>query len=233
MRSFPSLRHDRALGRSSFSPLSLLPASSIALVALVGVLGTTAACSDSTTTPAVSGSDAGGGGSTSDGGSATEEDAAPPAPFALTSTAFEEGDKLPSEHTCDGANDSPPLAWTAGPEGTKSYALVFTDKTNGLVHSVIYDIPATATALPAKLDNVHASKKVDGAKQTTGYDGKTFGYLGPCPSGEHTYEFALYAISVDKLEDLDESSERDAAVTAIKAADLAVTKLTVKYERTK
>src|SRR4051794_7509451 len=57
----------------------------------------------------------------------------PSGPMTLTSGAFEDGAKLPSLHTCDGdgskKNVSPPLSWTPGPEGTKSYAIVFIDNT--------------------------------------------------------------------------------------------------------
>ena len=39
-------------------------------------------------------------------------------PFALTSTAFAEGEPIPRKYTCDGEDISPPLQWRDVPEGT-------------------------------------------------------------------------------------------------------------------
>src|SRR5881409_3464237 len=35
--------------------------------------------------------------------------------FSLTSAAFKDGAAIPVKHTCDGADVSPPLAWTGAP----------------------------------------------------------------------------------------------------------------------
>ena len=45
----------------------------------------------------------------------------------LTSAAFEEGASIPSQHTCDGADISPPLKWTGVPQQAKSLALICDD----------------------------------------------------------------------------------------------------------
>ena len=48
----------------------------------------------------------------------------------LTSPAFADGATLPerfSSAACGGQSVSPPLAWSAGPAGTTSYALVMYD----------------------------------------------------------------------------------------------------------
>src|SRR5689334_1478937 len=60
-----------------------------------------------------------------------------PAPFLLTSTAITEGGVIPDAHSCQGANISPPLAWTGGPTAP-GYALIFTDITSaeGFLHSI-------------------------------------------------------------------------------------------------
>lgn len=44
--------------------------------------------------------------------------------FTLTSPVMAEGGTLPVEFTCDGAAETPPLAWTGAPEGTAGYAIV-------------------------------------------------------------------------------------------------------------
>lgn len=45
----------------------------------------------------------------------------------LTSSAFEEGDTIPTEHTCDGRDLSPALRWSDAPEETGAFALVVDD----------------------------------------------------------------------------------------------------------
>src|SRR4030095_8208544 len=72
--------------------------------------------------------------------------------FELTSPAFTSGSDVPRQHTCDGDDRSPPLAWTAVPSGTKALALVCEDPDapRGIwVHWVLWSIPASATGLPA------------------------------------------------------------------------------------
>jgi Raf kinase inhibitor-like YbhB/YbcL family protein len=152
---------------------------------------------------------------------------AEPVDFALTSTAFNQTDLLADKYTCAGANVSPPLAWTEGPAGTLSYAIVFTDLDNGpFVHSVIWDIPAAVHALPEHVENVAMPSVPAGAKQAHAYDGSTFGYLGPCPGGNtHHYEFELYAIDVATMPNLPTSTGRNAVVTALGGHKLASVKL--------
>jgi Raf kinase inhibitor-like YbhB/YbcL family protein len=178
-------------------------------------------------------------GQSTDGGSGggEEADAAgePSGPMTLTSSAFEDGSKLPALYTCDGEGTrkevSPPLSWTPGPEGTLSYAVVFTDKTNGLVHSAIYDIPAATTSLPEGIAGKFEPSEPAGAKQSLNYK-KQSGYAGPCPpDGEHEYVFALYALSVETLAGLTKSSTASDVEKAVLKEDLAVSKLSAKYTR--
>lgn len=147
----------------------------------------------------------------------------PVAAFALTSAAITEGGVIPRVHSCRGANTSPPLAWTGGP-AAPGYALVFTDITtpaNPFLHSIIWDIPGTATELPADIQKVYLPPTPAGAKQPLGYDGQTRGYLGPCPGSMHRYEFALVAVDVNPLPGLGMGSTRFAVRDAIAAHAVA------------
>ncbi len=47
--------------------------------------------------------------------------------FDLTSPAFNQGEAIPRQYTCDGEDVSPPLQWTYTPEGTRSMALISDD----------------------------------------------------------------------------------------------------------
>lgn len=187
-----------------------------------------AACSTTTTKtePSASAADAGAPGD-ADAGSEGEE----PAPFALTSSAFAEGDALPSEFTCDGDDVSPPLSWTPGPEGTKSYAIAFADDSNGLTHAAIYDIPADVTSLPKDVEKAYEPKTPSGAKQPKSFRPTVYGWAGPCPTGKHTYVFTLYALGVETLPDTTDATSRTQVEALVAKNDLASTKLTVTYER--
>lgn len=185
------------------------------------------ACSSTTTT---TGSQAAAdSGATGEAGSEdTDAGSEPAGPMTLTSTAFEDGDVLPALHTCDGEGSkkevSPPLSWTPGPEGTLSYAIVFKDDTNGLVHGAIYDIPADVSSL-------EEGKWPGGAKQSLSYKGQP-GYAGPCPpDGEHEYVFTLYAVKVESLTGLTKDSKGADVEKAILKQDLTSSKLTAKYTK--
>ena len=197
------------------------------LVCTLGLLG---ACGDDGGSPGTV--DASTDGPTTDSGIDAAIDAPPSTSFRLTSPTITEGAAIPLTHVCanhGGMNLSPQLAWTNPPANTMSFAVVFTDifsPTQPFVHSVIYDIPATLTGLPADVDKVYAPPDVAGAHQTIGYNNTTRGYLGPCPNAMHTYEFALYALPTATLPNSNMATTRAAAVTAIMANDLAVTKLT-------
>src|SRR5262245_17826019 len=45
----------------------------------------------------------------------------------LQSPAFQEGETIPKQYTGDGKDTSPPLRWSAPPEGAKSFALICDD----------------------------------------------------------------------------------------------------------
>src|SRR5207248_10295711 len=47
--------------------------------------------------------------------------------FSLESDAFENAQAIPSRHSCEGEDVSPPLRWTNVPEGARSLALVVDD----------------------------------------------------------------------------------------------------------
>jgi hypothetical protein len=114
----------------------------------------------------------------------------------VTSAAFSEGGMIPSQYTCDGADKSPPISWTKGPEGTKSYALISDDPDAPVgtwVHWVIYNIPASVTSLA---ENIPKKARLDDGSLQGINDFKKYGYGGPCPpGGTHRYYFKVYALN--------------------------------------
>jgi len=188
--------------------------------------GAASTSSSSVTSSAASsgtgGAGTGGHGGAGTGGAGTGGQVA----FALTSTGFTEGAAIPAKYACAGANVSPDLAWTPGPPpATKSYAVVFTDKSNNLIHWVIWDIPFASTALPEHVANAATPPTPAGAKQVKSYDNQTFGYLGPCPPSQHTYEFAVHALDVDTLPNVTTASARKDVAAEIAGHEVGVATL--------
>lgn len=119
----------------------------------------------------------------------------------LTSTAFAHLAAIPKQYTCQGADISPPLAWTNLPAGTKSLALIVDDPDAPdpaapkmtWVHWVLYNIPPSASGLP---EAVKPSALPAGTREGIN-DWKRTGYGGPCPPiGRHRYVHKLYALDV-------------------------------------
>ena len=149
--------------------------------------------------------------------------------FSLTSPVLAEGMRFANEYTCVGGIDvSPELAWTPGPAGTLSYAIVLTDVTfNNFVHWVIWDIPANTIplSLPRAVPRSANLSSPVGAKQCTSYTSPpTFGYRGPCTpvnDGVHNYRFTVYALDVATLPGVTTNTARTAVRTQVLAHDLA------------
>jgi Raf kinase inhibitor-like YbhB/YbcL family protein len=109
-----------------------------------------------------------------------------PNSITVTSTAFTEGGSIPSRHTCDADDVSPPLAWSNVPEGTAAFALVVDDPdARGWIHWIVADIPAETTML--------AEGTASGTEGRN--DFRRAGWGGPCPpSGSHRYAFEVFAL---------------------------------------
>lgn len=170
------------------------------------------------------GSTGGAAGSSGSGGSAGA------AAFELSSSAYNEGDTIPDKYECQnggGENVSPPLAWTAGPVGTQSYAIIMRDLdfNNGFLHWVMWDIPAATLSLPEDVEQVYQPSVPAGAKQAP-FNGSQIGYYGPCsPSSVNTYEITVYALPDASLPGLTQASSKTEAATAIVDAALGSAKL--------
>ena len=149
----------------------------------------------------------------------------------LTTTAFTEGNPIPTEFTCDGSDVSPELKWTAVPAGTKSLALVCDDPdapSGTFVHWVIYGIPPDENQLSKAVPSTPTLG--NGARQGKNGFGTT-GYRGPCPprGGPHRYFFRLYAL--DAAIDAQAGASRAQIDGAMKGHIIAQGQLMGKYQR--
>jgi Raf kinase inhibitor-like YbhB/YbcL family protein len=147
-----------------------------------------------------------------------------PLEMSLTSPAFNDGESIPVEYTCDGEDVSPDLDWFGIPEGTASLALIMDDPdapAGTWVHWVLYNIPVDA---PGLRRGVHGLG-VDGVNSW----GRS-GYGGPCPpGGTHRYFFKLYAL--DSMLDLDAGGDKTAVLGVIEGHVLGQAELMGTYSR--
>lgn len=113
----------------------------------------------------------------------------------VRSTAFAEGDRIPSDFTCDGADMSPPVEWANIPSGTKSIAILVEDPdapSGNWSHWLAYDLPPSLRQLPP---GIPASKGLPAGGTQGRTDFGKMGYSGPCPpQGNHRYFFRVYAL---------------------------------------
>jgi phosphatidylethanolamine-binding protein (PEBP) family uncharacterized protein len=141
---------------------------------------------------------AGGGANGSGGaGGRTTGSAGSSGGMTLTSPDQPDGAKFGTMFTCAamngtfGAGVNPELDWTGVPAGTISFAMTFIDTKIGAnmamgQHWAIWNIPADVRQFPKGSTTLTGS--LAAAMQTNKY-------LAPCPSGNDTYEFTLYALS--------------------------------------
>jgi Raf kinase inhibitor-like YbhB/YbcL family protein len=110
----------------------------------------------------------------------------------ITSAAFNNGERIPQQYTCEGPNVSPPLSFTDVPAEAKSLVLIVEDPdapAKPWVHWLVYNIPP-------QCGGFEEAQIAEGAQQGL-CNGNTFGYEGPCPpENEHEYLFTLYALDV-------------------------------------
>jgi Raf kinase inhibitor-like YbhB/YbcL family protein len=129
--------------------------------------------------------------------------------LTVTSPEFKNGGHVPMTMVfkgfgCAGGDQSPALAWTGEPKGTKSFAITMFDPDaptgSGWWHWTVFNIPPDVHSLPAGAGAEGSSALPAGAGE-----GRTdFGfshYGGPCPppGPAHHYHITVYAEKVAKL----------------------------------
>ncbi|MBI3981913.1 MAG: YbhB/YbcL family Raf kinase inhibitor-like protein [Gemmatimonadetes bacterium] len=153
----------------------------------------------------------------------------------ITSPAFSDRGPIPRAHTCDGADQSPPLAWTGVPPDARQLALIVDDPDapgRVFVHWVLYGIVPSVTALPSGLSGDARLTGAIAALQGTNDFRKT-GYNGPCPppGGPHRYVFTLYALKQELA--LPPGATKTVLLEAMKGHVLEQATLTGTYGRSR
>lgn len=152
-------------------------------------------------------------------------------PLMLASPAFPPGGMIPSEYTCNGADISPPLAWSGEPAGTRSLVLIVEDPdapSGTFRHWTVFDIPPGRHGLVA---GYGPNRPVAGFRQARN-DFGGLGYGGPCPppGPPHHYRFRLLAISRPSL-DLSASATASEVLRAAQPYMIQQAELTGTYQR--
>lgn len=147
--------------------------------------------------------------------------------FDVSSPAFADGDEIPREFTCDGADVSPRLHIVGIPSTAESLVVIVEDPEAALgtwYHWVELDIvPESGT-----LDIPRGAAAI-GTQGANSWN--LTGYRGPCPpeGEEHPYLFKVFALT-ERL-DLPEGVEAPLVYTAMEDRVISTTELTGTYAR--
>jgi Raf kinase inhibitor-like YbhB/YbcL family protein len=147
------------------------------------------------------------------------------AELQIGSTAFQPNGAMPTDLSGYGRNVSPPLSWSAGPPGTKAYALMVEDPDaptpEPAVHWLAWDIPADMRSVSRGMRNLDRPKTPAGMVQGANYHG-SLGYSGPRPpvgDPPHHYHFQVFAL--DRALRVKPGADRGALLKAMRGHVLA------------
>jgi Raf kinase inhibitor-like YbhB/YbcL family protein len=122
------------------------------------------------------------------------------AKLTVTTPGWKEGEDIAFRYTQYQGNTFPGLDWTAGPAGTKSYAIIMQDpdisiRGTPILHWSMVNIPASVTKLEA---GMAPEGKPAGSIYGPNYKGLAQPYLGPRtpPGPKDRYYFQIFALDV-------------------------------------
>ena len=149
----------------------------------------------------------------------------------LTSAAFAAGDTIPRNHTADGEDLSPPLAWQGTPAGTVSFAVLCDDPDapgGTWVHWVLYDLDPGVTTLPA---GVPTTPGVAGGGSQGKNDFGKIGYGGPSPPKGPAHRYFFRVLALDRKLGLAPGATMREVLAAVEGHVLARGELMGRYGR--
>jgi Raf kinase inhibitor-like YbhB/YbcL family protein len=150
-----------------------------------------------------------------------------PSVLTLSSPAFQNGEVLPQNYSCDGGEVSPELSISGVPEGTVSLALVVEDPdtfAGTFTHWVVFDIDPT-------IETIAEDLAPDGSIVGNNSNNESM-YYPACPPDDedaHRYIFKLYALDI--MLNGDQTLSGDAFYEAIEGRVLEQAELMATYSR--
>lgn len=172
--------------------------------------------------------------SNDEGGAVLAKQAAPARQnnrLTVRSTSFIGGGAIPERHAKKGENVSPPLTWTKGPQGTRSYAVIAEDagsnRDQPIIHWMVYDLDGSVTQINTDMDKT--AKPDGGGSQAKNSEGSV-GYSGPMTGEDRSgiYHFQVFALNA-KLNIDPASADRNTILSAMKGKVLASGDLIGRY----
>jgi Raf kinase inhibitor-like YbhB/YbcL family protein len=119
--------------------------------------------------------------------------------MTLSTTAWPDGGMIPLRYTQAGPELSPGIQWSGAPSGTASFVLIFHDadslvngSTDGLLHWLVWNIPATATSLAQ--GQADGFELPNGTRQISVSGSRYRGPGAPAAGPIHHYIMELYAL---------------------------------------
>lgn len=153
--------------------------------------------------------------------------------FVSSSPAFESGDTLPSQFTCEGTGKSPPFIVNRIPEPTKSLAIT-AEWSKGPINEprfwTIWNIPPETERIPVGIPRTKRVESLGGARQGR-QRGGTVGYKPPCPPSGQSYEHRFQIYALDQMLDAPAGTTNEEASEAIGSSELASNRITLTYTR--
>lgn len=117
----------------------------------------------------------------------------------LTSSSFKDGEQIDVKYSCNGEGIMPSLSWCSYPDETESFVIILEDPDASIgtfVHWAVINIPDSINFVEEGTESIQKSKALENTS------GKT-AYIPPCPAtGTHRYIFKIYALSIDKLDNI-------------------------------
>jgi hypothetical protein len=138
----------------------------------------------------------------------------------VSSSAFDNGGKIPAEYTCEGKSVAPPLSWSAVPPQTRSIAVLVEDPDapgGTYQHFAAFNLPPDRKSLPTEaVKSIAPGSALATARNSAG----TVGFAPICPpSGRHHYRFEVVAL--DSTLQLPPASDAQAVRAAMQGHMLA------------
>ena len=151
--------------------------------------------------------------------------AAAPATITVSVGGINAQGVLDERYAGYGRNISPPISWTAGPAGTRAYALAWEDPDAGspppVIHWIAWNIPASTTSLPRAVHNTGEVLRTPGMRQGRNSHGG-LGYTGPHPPvGGPAHHYHVQVFALDKPLALGAEADRAAFVHALQGRVIA------------
>jgi Raf kinase inhibitor-like YbhB/YbcL family protein len=164
-----------------------------------------------------------------------------PAAIVVTSPTIQAGGSMPPEHTADGINASPAVAWRGLPNGTRQLVVYMQDDDElmpppfkpPLIHWLVYNVPPDAKGLPRGMPFAEVLTEppdLTGAAQaytTFSYPG----YRGPQPPSGQLHHYRLIVLALDRDLGLHAALPVDAVLPAMAGRVIGRGELAFTYRR--